>query len=93
MEKCAKNARKALVDKPTSYSNSRPNDAIKYPSERYVTPSYPEHPPAFGVQHNAMQPARTASILVKHKTTRAYDPEAVARMKEKLGLSRKREEV
>ncbi len=35
------------------------------------------------------QPAtKTTPVIVKHKATKAYDPDAVARLKEKLGLSR-----
>ncbi len=90
VEKSTKNARKNLVNKPISYNSSRPSDQKKYQSEPYVTPHYPEHPPAFSVQHNA-QPARSVSVVVTHKSVRAYDPDAVARMKEKLGLSRKRD--
>jgi ProP effector len=30
--------------------------------------------------------------MVKHKAPRTYDPSAVARLKEKLGLSRRKEE-
>ncbi len=31
--------------------------------------------------------ARSATVLVKHKAAKAFDPDAVARLKEKLGLS------
>lgn len=90
VEKSTKNARKLLVSNTPNQSNGRPNAPAHYPSENHITPHYPEHAPAFSIQ-NATQPTRTASVLIKHKSARAYDPEAVARMKEKLGLSRKRD--
>jgi ProP effector len=33
--------------------------------------------------------AHSAEVIVKHKVTRTYDPSAVARLKEKLGLAQK----
>lgn len=49
---------------------------------------YPERLPAFSSQ-NASSATSKSTVTVTHKTTRAYDPSAVARLKEKLGLSRK----
>ncbi len=34
-------------------------------------------------------PQQASSVVIKHKPTRQFDPNAVARLKEKLGLSRK----
>ena len=90
VEKCSKNARKNLVIKSPAHNNVTPKEQVKYSTEQYVAPYYPERPPAFGVQ-NSSPPARATSVVVTHKVVRAYDPDAVARMKEKLGLSRKRE--
>lgn len=90
VEKCSKNARKNLALKSASYNDVKIKEQIKYPTEQYVNPPYPERPPAFGVQ-NSTPSVRATSVVVTHKITRAYDPDAVARMKEKLGLSRKRE--
>ena len=93
VEKSSKNARKSLAEKASGHHNAKSNDPIRQASPSYQAPHYPEHLPAFSVQHNS-QPARpSASVVVTHKAARAYDPEAVARMKEKLGLSRKRDVV
>ncbi len=42
-------------------------------------------------QNSPMPAARNPAVMIKHKVSRAYDPDAVARLKEKLGLSRKNE--
>lgn len=39
--------------------------------------------------NNTPPTARVAAVVVKHKTARAYDPAAVARLKEKLGIAQK----
>ncbi|MCP0914718.1 MULTISPECIES: ProQ/FinO family protein [Legionella] len=36
-------------------------------------------------------PAKSAPVMIRHKQSRQYDPDAVARLKEKLGLPAKRE--
>jgi len=36
-------------------------------------------------------PQQASAVVVKHKTTRQFDPSAVARLKEKLGISRNKE--
>ena len=89
VEKSAKNARKTVINKPTSYASPKSSSQKKYQTEP-ATPFYPERPPAFSVQ--SMAPVRSTSVVVTHKAARAYDPDAVARLKEKLGLSRKSEE-
>lgn len=38
-------------------------------------------------------PQQAASVIVKHKPTRQFDPSAVARLKEKLGISRNKEHI
>lgn len=43
-------------------------------------------------QATSQQVARAPAVMVKHKTNRQYDPTAVARLKEKLGLSRRETE-
>jgi ProP effector len=90
VEKSSKNARKSLINKPVGQNYSRPSETTKHPSEQQRSPYYPERPPAFSAQTN-IQPARTTSVVITRKVARAYDPDAVARMKEKLGLSRKRD--
>ncbi|KTD17716.1 ProQ/FinO family protein [Legionella jordanis] len=81
IEKSARNARKLAPAKgqPLNTSSaSQITESIAY---------FPERAPAFSVQH-AAAPARPA-VVIKHKPSRQFDPDAVARLKEKLGLSRK----
>jgi ProP effector len=70
-----------------SYSSKTSNQTSA--SEDYL-PTYPVR--SYATQNAPVQPARSAAVVVKHKTTRQYDPSAVARLKEKLGLSRNLEE-
>jgi ProP effector len=90
IEKSIKNGRKVLAEKTSGYSvNSLPTSYS--PKTGKTEDSFPTYPTR--AYHSAVaQPARTASVVVKHKTTRAYDPDAVARLKEKLGLSKTLEE-
>lgn len=94
VEKSAKNARKNLLSpepvKPYRQRQAPQSHDIKATSD--FVPYYPERAPAFSVQNNTQTPTRSASVVVTHKQTRQYDPDAVARLKEKLGLSRKRVE-
>lgn len=85
VEKSAKNARKPLASKPPSHVNLRANDLTKYQEKQQ---DIPEHVFPFSAQSNV--PCATP-VVIKHKATRVYDPKAVARLKEKLGLSRKRD--
>ncbi|MFA5959015.1 MAG: ProQ/FinO family protein [Tatlockia sp.] len=91
VEKSARNARKNLAGKAPSHHYTRPVTQPGYQSTQEFIPHYPERAPAFSAQSAAaLQTPRTAPI-VKHKASRAFDPDAVARLKEKLGLSRKTE--
>ena len=47
----------------------------------------PEAPPAFSTQNITESP--THRVTIKHKTARSFDPNAVARLKQKLGLAQK----
>ncbi len=100
VEKSVRNARKAQSGKSShstgatqsqnsGYSSKSTQQSQAAASEDYL-PTYPARAPAFNAQ--AAQPAKTAAVIVKHKTTKQYDPDAVARLKEKLGLSRNAEE-
>lgn len=102
VEKGVRNARKALSGKssaPGGHAGHQTVSAYNTKSPAYVAPvaaddylpTYPTRGPAYGAPSAPAQPARPA-VLVKHKTTRQYDPSAVARLKEKLGLSRNAEE-
>lgn len=100
VEKSVKNARKILAEKVTgkpmfnpsglNYSAKSFNESTS-DSDDYL-PTYPARAPAFSTQNIPAQPARASAVVVKHKTTRQYDPDAVARLKEKLGLSRSMDE-
>jgi ProP effector len=101
VEKSVRNARKLLAAKPATNSSS-PSNGYASKSSSYSSsasaasddylPTYPPRAPAYSSQNVPATPARTAAVVVKHKTTRQYDPSAVARLKEKLGLSRSVEE-
>ena len=93
VEKSARNARRLLNAKtPTHYgvkpSASKQTTSSASFANNEFNPHYVERPPMFSAQNAPAQPAKSA-VIVKHKTSRQYDPEAVARLKEKLGLSRK----
>lgn len=93
VEKSIRNARKAMAERTSSHhASAYPNGY----SSKAATPSSStdDYFPTYPTRSYAApaQPARSAAVVVKHKTTRQYDPDAVARLKEKLGLSRSLEE-
>lgn len=93
VEKNAKSARKIL----NSQSNVRveqsrfSNASLPAPSATEYSPYFPERPPAFSVENSIAPTSSITSVRVTHKQTRQYDPAAVARLKEKLNLSRRKE--
>lgn len=93
VEKGARNARKLLASKPStahfssSIGYSKPSSNAAAAQEEYF-PIYPARNSNYGTNSTTTQAAKASSVIVKHKTTRQYDPSAVARLKEKLGLSR-----
>ncbi|WP_028389433.1 ProQ/FinO family protein [Legionella fairfieldensis] len=95
VEKSARNARKNLAGKIPSHYNVRPSSSsqasyAQQGTQEFVSP-YPERAPAFSAQNPLSQTTRAASVIVTRKPSRQFDPDAVARLKEKLGLSRKAE--
>lgn len=69
---------------PNKTESLRSSAAYHQPIQDFNGNGY-ERPPAFSAT-----PAKpVATVAVRHKTSRQYDPDAVARLKEKLGLSRK----
>ncbi|HAU1021875.1 TPA: activator of prop osmoprotectant transporter [Legionella pneumophila] len=101
VEKSVKNARKQVNAKAANHShvNSQPsavssvkpmNSFDSHPEP--LLPIYPLRSSTYASQNVAMQSAKSPSVVVKHKAPKQYDPDAVARLKEKLGLSRKAEE-
>ena len=100
VEKSVRNARKMMAEKNATQPVSMPQNS-GYPAKSTnqsssgtddYLPVYPARGSAYNTQSAPAQPIRTAAVVVKHKTTRQYDPDAVARLKEKLGLSRSLEE-
>ncbi|MCC5791186.1 MAG: ProQ/FinO family protein [Legionellaceae bacterium] len=100
VEKSARNARKLLAGKAAVYypksdkhalTETAPPDVsaahAALPEQLPKASFYPERSPAYSSQ-NATPAKSAASIVVKHKPTRSYDPDVVARLKAKLGLSR-----
>ncbi len=101
VEKSVRNARKVMAEKsvtsPSAVSqqgtgyNFKTNSQPQSAADDFL-PIYPARSPAYGAQATPAQPARSAAVVVKHKTTKQFDPDAIARLKEKLGLSRSLEE-
>lgn len=99
VEKSVRNARKIMAEKavvhtaPAAYTPSYTARAANQSNsaEDYL-PTYPVRSTPYAGQNTPAQPAKVSSVVVKHKTTRQFDPSAVARLKEKLGLSRIAEE-
>jgi ProP effector len=83
IEKNARMARQNAFSADTKPSGS----PVSSPTD--FSPSYPEREPAFSAKNSLAQSAKTTTVMIKHKTSRNYDPSAVARLKEKLGLSRR----
>ena len=90
VEKSAKNARKNCI--APSFTKPAAQRQVSQPVQEFA-PYYPERAPAYSVQNSTVPVARVSSVTVTHKQTRQYDPDAVARLKEKLGLSRKNAET
>jgi ProP effector len=99
VEKSARNARKAIVEKTVNQPSSNQQGSSYHSkimnqsttsSDDYF-PTYPARS-AYNAQNATTQPVRSTAVVVKHKTPKQYDPDAVARLKEKLGLSRNSEE-
>ncbi len=94
VEKSIKNTRKsmpstiAMADKtkskPVAQSLLSGQNNPLYHSESVLT--YPMQ------NHVPHQPAKAANVTIKHKQARQYDPDAIARLKAKLGLSPRLEE-
>ncbi|NCT56987.1 MAG: activator of prop osmoprotectant transporter [Legionella sp.] len=82
VEKSAKNARKMLESQAPHATKQKSRASSHTPAPS----SEPEFRSSFSAQP---APTRTSSVIVKRKATRTFDPNAVARLKEKLGLAQK----
>lgn len=93
IEKGVKNARKQQASSQISSSQSGSRAAPAWPQsfkneEKAVFPSSYYNDNRMNNAFEAYPSTSPATVVVKHKLSRSYDPEAVARLKEKLGLSR-----
>lgn len=101
IEKSVKNARKQVSGKTANQSSSnnlqmtsssiKSMNSIESHNENFL-PVYPLRSSAYVSQNAATPTVKSQPVVVKHKISRQYDPDAVARLKEKLGLSRKTED-
>jgi ProP effector len=85
IEKSVKNARKNLSIKSKSAGTLKYSDNKPLPSEDIDD----WEGEATGGGYHATSTVSSPSVMIKHKPSRVYDLDAVARLKEKLGLSRK----
>ncbi|WP_115709328.1 ProQ/FinO family protein [Legionella sainthelensi] len=99
VEKSARNARKVLAEKTVNPASPNPqgmsyHSKITNQSSNTTDDHFPIYPTraSYNALNATTQPVRTTAVVVKHKSAKQYDPDAVARLKEKLGLSRNSEE-
>lgn len=91
IEKSVRNAKKAAAPRIATYTKTEKSFAWTPSPAMGTNPHHIERQPVmYNTQPSIPTPAKPA-VIVRHKTVRQYDPEAVARLKEKLGLSRKEE--
>ncbi|MBG78753.1 MAG: activator of prop osmoprotectant transporter [Alphaproteobacteria bacterium] len=90
VEQSAKNAKKIAGNAQLSQPSS-----ISYPTTSdlgYTRPTYYSNGSMhLGEEQGGSKPkvAKSTATVIKRKSVKQYDPEAVARLKEKLGLSKK----
>lgn len=87
VEKSARNARQEQNGKIIAQKSPLSKQTAS--TDNDMDPHFVERPPMFSVQANTA--TKSTAVIVTHKNTRQYDPDAVARLKEKLGLTRKKE--
>lgn len=108
VEKSARNARKMMnARQSTSSGHSQSPSAYNSPQREHFQRAYTPPPDREGEDVFPVYPARSAynnyaaepqtkpkspAIMVKHKSAKPVDPDAVARLKAKLGLSTKKVE-
>lgn len=89
IEKSVKNVRKTAAVTSQAVVNPREATHKSVPFELETNPYQPDCTPVFNTQSRAIQAPRASAVTITHKSARTYDPDMVARLKEKLGLSRK----
>ncbi|WP_412754136.1 ProQ/FinO family protein [Legionella londiniensis] len=91
VEKSAKNARKMSPNKPIS---PQPRDLPRLQQvDDEDDAVLLEEPVGSYHMHTGSTPGKPAPVIVKRKASKQYDPDAVARLKEKLGLAKKKESM
>lgn len=91
VEKSAKNARKSNSSpstRPTYQAAPKVAPGNSFSMEQDSASAYYADRPALYSMANTQKPARATAVTIKHKTSRQFDPDAVARLKEKLGLAK-----
>lgn len=88
VEKSIRNAKKAAPVKSPAFYGDWDDAPTAAASREPRMPIYPPKPTTVATA----TPAKTTTVMIKNKPSRAYDPGAVARLKEKLGLSMQRED-
>lgn len=95
IEKQVKNARKTMAATASAPVTRKRDSGILSDSgaANDFNPHHFERPPSFSAASANTTRPTAAAVVVRHKAARQYDPDAVARLKEKLGLSRKNNET
>lgn len=85
IERIIKNNKKQII---TTDTKAKPAIVIPKTETPLYARSASEKSIAYNMQDSfSHAPRATQQVTIKHKQTRQYDPEAVARLKEKLGIS------
>lgn len=92
VEKNIKITRKS-TPAPEINKPQKPTTSFTKPETPLYSAGGSEKSIAYNSQDSFSHSSRSSQqVMIKHKQTRQYDPEAVARLKEKLGLSQKKSE-
>lgn len=93
VDKSLRHTRKTLGHKTVTNYGVRPQGAKASPTYASSEPSsqYIERTPLYNPSNTNNNTNKAATVIITHKSTRQYDPQAVARLKEKLGLSQQAE--
>lgn len=95
VDKSLRHTRKTLGHKTVTNYGVRPQGSKSSPSQPPIhayassdpSPQYIERTPLYNPSNTNNNTNKAATVIITHKSTRQYDPQAVARLKEKLGLS------
>ena len=91
VERTVKTARKAVTPAAEQTKPNKSAQSFAKPETPLYSSSAAEKSIAYNMQDSFSHSSRSSQqVMIKHKQTRQYDPEAVARLKEKLGLSQQK---